>query len=396
MRRRRRARRRVRTRAARRARATPTTTASVFTLAGPAPDDAVTAVRRLAGSGRATRLDRRRTTACIRASARSTSCPFVALGGTDAERAQAADAARAFGDVVGRARTACRCSSTTTPTRSVATFRASGATRSRAARPDFGPRAPHPRSARPRSARAGRSSRSTACSSAATSTIAQRDRPRGARARRRAAGRARARASCSRQSRPAAGVDEPRRPRPHRRRGRRACAYGSSRGARHRRRRGRARRPRAARRARPVLGRLPAWAGIDAAAAIEARVGHGPRLLSATRRHDPSAATARRSRRWRGRGGRARAGGGCGGAPARTCRPRCRTSRRAAARTRGTRAAPRSRRTRPSPPWWRRPARERTGRGRRRGSWLAPASAGLRRVDVRARSTISRIGCPLV
>ena len=44
-----------------------------------------------------------------------------------------------------------------------------------------------------------------------------------------------------------------------------------------------------------------------------------------------------RARRWRGRGGRGRAGGGCGGAPARTSRPRCRTSRRAGARTRGTR-----------------------------------------------------------
>ena len=49
-------------------------------------------------------------------------------------------------------------------------------------------------------------------------------------------------------------------------------------------------------------------------------------------------APERGSRRWRGRGGRARAGGGCGGVPARTCRPRSRTSRRGAGRTRGTRS----------------------------------------------------------
>ena len=40
--------------------------------------------------------------------------------------------------------------------------------------------------------------------------------------------------------------------------------------------------------------------------------------------------------------------------------------------------SPRSHRRRPSPPWWRRRAPGRTGRGRLRGSWLVPANAGLR------------------
>ncbi|HYE90957.1 MAG TPA: 3'-5' exonuclease, partial [Terriglobales bacterium] len=70
--------------------------------------------------------------------------------------------------------------------------------------------------------------------------------------------------------------------------------------------------------------------------------------------------------------------GAGGGARARSCHPRCRTSRCSTGRTRGS---PHGRRSPGRPPWppsWRHPAPGRTGRGRRRGSSRSPASCGLR------------------
>ena len=84
----------------------------------------------------------------------------------------------------------------------------------------------------------------------------------------------------ARVARPAAGVDEPGRPRSHRASRTRASTVREL-----------ARREHtdvasvevvgsgAPRRARPVLRRVPAWADIDAGAAIEARIGHAPRWL---------------------------------------------------------------------------------------------------------------------
>ena len=76
----------------------------------------------------------------------------------------------------------------------------------------------------------------------------------------------------------------------------------------------------------------------------------------------------------RGAGGRGPAGDGYGAARARSCRPRCRTSRRSRARTPGS---PRGRRNPCRPPWphaWTRHARGRRGQGRRPGSWRSPAN----------------------
>ena len=115
------------------------------------------------------------------------------------------------------------------------------------------------------------------------------------------------------------------------------------------------------------------WAELDLAAerTIEARLAAGGVGEPAT---EPPGGN------WRGDdalGERPRPGGS-GAAHARSCRPRCRTSRRWRARTRGS---PRARRSRGTPPWprgWTPPARGRTDRGRRRGSSRSPASCALR------------------
>ena len=104
----------------------------------------------------------------------------------------------------------------------------------------------------------------------------------------------------------------------------------------------------------------------------------------------PCAPSCRRSGSsggWRCRGARAPAGGGPGGAPARTGRPRSRTSRRGRGRTRGSRPGPRSPGTPPWPPGWTHPARGRTGRDRPRGSWPAPASGARPRPSARWAAT---------
>ena len=112
-----------------------------------------------------------------------------------------------------------------------------------------------------------------------------------------------------------------------------------------------------------------------------------PRALNARFASKPAvmpgfadAKTAWVRRWWRCRGVRARAGVGPGAAPARTGRPRSRTSRRAGARTRGTRPAPHSPGTPPWPPGSTHPAPGRTGRDRPRGSSPAPASRAPPRV----------------
>ena len=71
-----------------------------------------------------------------------------------------------------------------------------------------------------------------------------------------------------------------------------------------------------------------------------------------------------------------------------TGRPRCRTSRRWPARTRGTPHARRSRGTPLWPPAWTLRARGRTGRGRRRGSWRSPASFGRLGFELRIIASV--------
>ena len=97
----------------------------------------------------------------------------------------------------------------------------------------------------------------------------------------------------------------------------------------------------------------------------------GPRRRSRaswrTRRDQLALTIARPGAAWRGPG----AGGG---APARSCRPRCRTSRRWPGRTRGSPRGPRSPGTPPWPHGWRRLAQERTGQGPRPCSWPEPAN----------------------
>ena len=111
-----------------------------------------------------------------------------------------------------------------------------------------------------------------------------------------------------------------------------------------------------------------------------------PRTAGHARRRAPDGVVMRRRRCGRP----APAGGGCGAVRARTARPRCRTSRRSAGRTPGTRRAPRSRGRPPWPRGWTRRARGRRDRGRRRGSSRDPA----RRVrpDRRSCSRKSNMG----
>ena len=161
------------------------------------------------------------------------------------------------------------------------------------------------------------------------------DRTRDARARRRVARSARARPD-ARDEGAAPGVDEPRGPRPNRDRG------GVPRGAR---RAAGSRRPRSPRSSSSASCRdaeldrcsdeFLQWAGLGPDAAIEARIAR-PRGAGHPAGAD-EATPARLLARGRDRGGRGRAGGGCGDAHARTCRPRSRTSLRGARRTRGTR-----------------------------------------------------------
>ena len=167
---------------------------------------------------------------------------------------------------------------------------------------------------------------------------------------RRTAGRARARID-ARIGRPPAGVDEPRRPRPHRDRGR----LPRSPRARRRERTdvdsvelvGLVPRPRA----RSVLRRVLAVGRDRRDRRHRSPHRARPKMASLTTRLRPTALPLMRSKyrlricawtAWgvasrRGLGGRGHADGGCGDAPARTCRPRSRTSHRDAARTRDTR-----------------------------------------------------------
>ena len=280
------------------------------------------------------------TTACTRGSVRSTSCRSSALGGTDAERAQAADAARDFGAVVGgdarrsgvplRRRRPRRARSSAHPARRVH----DAPTRLRSGRA-----ASDARRDRGRSPQAARRDQPLA-RDAATSRWRVASRGEMRERRRRAAGRARARPH-ARVEGAAAGVDEPGRPRPHRHRGRVPPRCGSSRV-----------RERTEVASVELVGLVPppeldrcsdgflAWAGLDAstsrskpASAAGPAGGRAP-----TRPGSAGERRSRRPRRWRGRAGRGRAGGGCDGAPARTSRPRSRTSRRGAVRTRGIRS----------------------------------------------------------
>ena len=84
------------------------------------------------------------TTACTRFSARSTSSRSSRSAAPTAERDARGRRRARVRAVVGRDAPRARCSSTTTPTRPAATFRTSAATRSGPAQPDFGPDAPHP------------------------------------------------------------------------------------------------------------------------------------------------------------------------------------------------------------------------------------------------------------
>src|SRR5690606_1644506 len=133
---------------------------------------------------------------------------------------------------------------------------------------------------------------------------------------------------------------------------------------------------------RAVLERTPVgrWAELDLAAdrTIEARL--AARGLDGTRRL--AARRPPRSRPWpRPRRPPARADAGCGVARARSSRPRCRTSRRWPARTRGSPLAPRSHGRPPSPRAWTRHARGRTGPDPHPGSWRSPATTCRPRVQ---------------
>ena len=111
---------------------------SVFTLAGPAPDDAAPAARKLAGAV-ATHVSMAGHDGVHPRFGALDVVPFVALGGTDAEHARAAATAATSANG-GRRPTKFPCSSTATPIPAVATSRTSGATRSDRARPTSGPR----------------------------------------------------------------------------------------------------------------------------------------------------------------------------------------------------------------------------------------------------------------
>ena len=280
-------------------------------------------------------------------------------------------------------RTAFRASSTTMPTAAARPFRRSAATAFHVRAPDFGPPHPHPRlGATAVGARPPLVALNCVLDGGLVEVAQAIARAR-SRARRRPARRARARLLAREPRAPQvsmnlvdlertgveAGVRRGSRSWPARAAGRsRVELVGSA----------------ARRRADPVRRRVP---------------GRGaPRRPPHDRGPDADGRAERERRRVvrpkRCRDARAPAGGAAGDAHARTCRPRSRTSRRGAARTRGTPYAPRSRCTPPSPPWWRRPAPGRTGRDRRPGSWLAPASVDLlRRATVSSISTMSRIGC---
>ena len=305
---------------------------SVFTLAGAADRRAPAAARR-AGRARSPTTSRSSDTpACTRASARSTSCRSSRSGGDAGASRRPRRTRSAFGALVGRDVTRCRCFFyDDADARRAATLpHACGATRSRRARPTSG--------------RARRIPTLGATAVGARAPLVAincvldagdvddrpRDRTASPRTRRRPARRARARllpraaahapqVSMNLIDLDRTGIED-------------ACTARARTLAatpRDRRRGGRARRPGAR---RPSSTAAPttflAWSRTRRrASTIEA---------PASGRWRPGDRSTR-ARRWRCRGAPARAGGGCGGAPARTCRPRSRTSRRAAARTRGSR-----------------------------------------------------------
>ena len=193
---------------------------SVFTLAGPGPDDAVDGAAVARGRGRRAVLDRRPRRRASRASARSTSCRSSrsAAPRSNGRRPPTRPARSASGgpsDVRGPGvplrRRRSRAAATSRRTRD-------DAFRSRA--PDFGPAAPAPAPRRDRGRRAPPARRGQLrARDAATSASRAGSRARCASATAGCRACARSASSCP-SARPGAGVDEPRRPRPHRRAGR--------------------------------------------------------------------------------------------------------------------------------------------------------------------------------
>ena len=128
---------------------------SVFTLAGPGARDACDGARALAAAvaEHLTIVDHSGEHPRFGA---LDVVPFVALGGTNAERASAAEAARAFGELVGHDARRAGVPVRRRRSRNNAIFRTPARTASSRASPTTGPARRTRRSARPRLARAGR------------------------------------------------------------------------------------------------------------------------------------------------------------------------------------------------------------------------------------------------